>query len=448
MTKINPDLLTEQEWACTLYPPDMPDLSFVGQLKHSPTTGLTLQFATTLDDRYRADYTHLHGHTSTGIAVTLVGNFSTKRSGYNMRSGSAYQTSSGHPFHYVIFGRHFDNETIFHEFHFDIAGADEFFARTGSIALVPFGKKPLFSASAGPYEFTGRFVGSFHAMPPNLSDYIVSDNDDAMNQLQAAYNAILQQHEGFWPMIKKTARFSFSMSADKGVDVITAHKSCHAVADLFSILFFDPARLSRLIAVAKDEEGMPHEFEVFPWRLSEAGSLARAAEKRSHLFLPLNNHDVDLGKLLSNWMDASEKFSTTISMIQGSTALISESEILSKIVLNVAQLEGMAHEAKKHKLHKYQHGIDAHSSPPLSQFLKGLLGREVSELGEAISDLRNDIAHMGRPRTYLDKMSFRQKYNVCLALEAIVMGYILDQIGASKESITKYQKTLISIAQR
>ncbi|NYF34480.1 HEPN domain-containing protein [Stenotrophomonas sp. JAI102] len=447
--KINPDLLIEQEWACTLFPADHPELAFPGVLKHSPTSGLTLQFATPIDARYDEDYHHLHGYTSAGVAITLVGNFSTKTAGLNLRSGMAYHTSKGHPFQFAIFGHHFAADSAFIEYTFDIAGADAFFARSGSIALIPFGSEPLFRALSGSCEFSGRFTGTFNSLPPRLSDYILGNDDDAMAELQAAYTTIREKHQDFRPLIKKSAKFAFKLSIPDGADVMSAQRNCQAVADLFAILFFGPAKLSRLTATVKDEKGFPHEFDVFPWRLSEAGSLQRAADDKSYLHLPLNNLDVNFGELLSKWMQISDKFSTTLSIVQSSTTLISESEVLSRIVLNVAQLEGMAHEAGKHENQKkYQYGIDTYSSPFLSNFLKSLLRREASDLGKAISDLRNDIAHMGRPRTYLDKMSFRDKYAACLALEAVIIGYVLDQLGASKTSVEKYQKTLISMIQR
>lgn len=49
MAKIDQNLLIEQEWIGTFFPPDHPEKSFGGRLTYSPTDGLRLEYARPLE---------------------------------------------------------------------------------------------------------------------------------------------------------------------------------------------------------------------------------------------------------------------------------------------------------------------------------------------------------------------------------------------------------------
>src|SRR3546814_15463768 len=75
-----------------------------------------------------SDLNYLHGHTALGVPLTLVGQFSSDGHGFSFNHGMTYWTATNYPFHYVIFGHHFEDSDTFESFQFDISGVQEFFA--------------------------------------------------------------------------------------------------------------------------------------------------------------------------------------------------------------------------------------------------------------------------------------------------------------------------------
>lgn len=447
MTKIDQNLLIDHEWTGTFFPPGHPELSFGGKLIYSPTAGLCLEYARPYGIDVKQAWNYLLGHTSTGVALTLVGKFSSERAGLKIKHGVQYWTSTGHPFFYVLFGYHFDDKIKFDEFGFDISGAEEFFVPAGRKSHIKFSRSPVFTARTDVGEVSAYLNGSFQLIGGDVSGVLYDRNEVALNELQSAYAEIKARHSSFYPMLRKTLDYWFSFKSKQDISITDAYKTCESVANLFSVLFFGPARLTKFTALAKDQEGDPHSLEIFPAKLSDKGALEQALQERSYFYLPLNSRDIDIAALLPAWLRSGERFSTIVSTLQGSTGLISEHEILASIVLSVAQLEGMAKEAGKNgNREKFQHGIDHHASEKVRAKLKHLLNSEGDELGAAISDVRNEIAHMGRPKKYLDTLDFGKRYAVSLALEAVVAGYALDQIGVAKHARDKYQDTLIAQA--
>lgn len=445
MTRIDQNLLIEQEWTGTFFPPGHQELSFGGKLIYSPTSGLSLEYARPYGVDLQQTWDYLLGHTSTGVALTLIGKFSGKGNGINIKHGMHYWTSSGHPFLYVIFGHHFDDKTTFGEFSFDISGAEEFFVPAGHKSHVKFSHAPVFTAKVDAGEISAYLAGTFQPIGTNISEDLYDRNEAALDELQKAYAEIKEKHSDFYPMLRKTLDYWFNFRTEQEIGIIDAYQTCASVANLFSVLFFGPARLSKLAAVAKDRDGHPHVFEIFPAKLSDKGSLEQASRKKSYFHLPLNSKDIDIAALIPAWLRNCDRFATIISTLQGSTGLISEHEVLASIVLSVAQLEGMAKEAGKDgNKEKFQYGIDHHASDKVRAKLKTLLGGDVDELGVAISDVRNEIAHMGRPKKYLNTLDFDKRYTASLALEVVVAGYALDQIGVAKYARDKYQDKLIA----
>lgn len=91
---------------------------------------------------------------------------------------------------------------------------------------------------------------------------------------------------------------------------------------------------------------------------------------------------------------------------------------------------------------KYEYGLRNYASDKLRKRLAGLLNCAEDDIGEHVSDLRNDIAHVGRPKKLLQKIDQRQQFLISIALQAVVIGYALEEIGAAPRVREKYQDAL------
>lgn len=304
MAKIDSNLLIDQEWTGTFFPPDRQDLSFAGRLKYSPTNGLRLEFARPMDMAdHSLEWNYLLGHTSTGEPLTLVGKFSAEGNGLNIKYGMPYWTSTGYPFYYAIFGLHFDDTTTFDTFEFDIAGAQDFFASDGMKNRTPYSKTDIVTANCSVGVVKIIHSGKFDLVGDDLRVFLHSENMEALNELQQAYVEVRARHKEFQPYLKRSLDYLFRFVPQSDLTIPDAYGIIASVTDLFAVLSFEPAKLSRLSAIARDEDGQAHPMTVFPSMINDKATIERSQAKGSYHSLPLNNSDVDLGLLIANWLD-------------------------------------------------------------------------------------------------------------------------------------------------
>ncbi len=440
--KIDPNLLIDQKWVGTFFPPGKEELAFGGELSYSPTDGVRLQFAIPLERGFSESCPFLHGSVNGGMPCTLVGDFSPENSGYSMHNGYSYWTSTGRSFKYILFGAHCDEGTTFDSFQFDISGSQEFFGTASSKRLTPYKKGAIFGAEIDAGVVNVHHTGTFDFVPSDLRSILHDASQDALDELQSAYEQVKAHHPDFHPFLKKSLDYSFELKLEEETGVIPAYQQCAKISDLFSLLFFCPAKLSQFHAIGRDEDRRPYYLPVFPSTISEKDTIERSLAERDHHNLPLNVSDVDLAVLVSNWVREGDRFSTIVSMLQSQGSVISSYSVLSSIVLSATQLEDMAYQAGE-KNDKFGYGIKAFASNKLANHLAAVLRCVVSDLGNQVAGLRNEIAHVGRPKKILNSLTNRQRYQVCRALEAIVVGYALEKIGVTSASREKYQDSLI-----
>lgn len=443
LAKIDPDLLLEQEWTGTFYPPGREDLAFGARLAYSPTDGVRLTFAIPISKKFGASHRFLHGETASGIPCTVVGSFDPTKAGFSMHNGYSYRTAEkGYPLSYILFGAHVNDDTTFDAFQFDFTGSQEFFAPESLKRGIPFSREILLSASTAAGTVEVFHTGTFDFAPDDLRAVMHDRDEAALSDLQDAYQAIRTKHPGFHPFLKKTLAFSFHLKTTPEAVVIPACRACASVVDLFAILSFSPTRLSKLWAIGRDNEGRGYQLPIFPSMAADKDTVERCLTERSHHHLPLTMGDFNLAVTLPMWMNKADEFSTATSSIQSQGSTVSPHTVLASIVLSATQLEGIGHQVGQVK-DRFGYAARTYSSPKLLEEMTSALACSDQQLGEAISDLRNEIAHVGRPKKHLARLTTRQKYKVARALEVAVAGYILEQIGISTESRHKYQDSLI-----
>jgi len=328
MTKIDSNLLIDQEWTGTFFPPDRQDLSFAGRLKYSPTNGLRLEFARPMDMTDRSlKWNYLLGHTSTGEPLTLVGKFCAEGNGISMMYGMSYWTSTGYPFHYVIFGHHFDDKVTFDTFEFDIAGVQDFFAPDGMKSQIPYSKADIVTANCSVGVLKVIHSGKFEFVNNDLMVHFHSEDIEALNELQQAYIEVRTRHPEFRPYLKRTLDYLFRFVPQSDMTIQNAYSIIDSVTDLFAILFFEPTKLAGLSATARDEDGKPCQMMVFPSMVNDKATIERSQAKRNYSHLPLNNGDVNLGLLITKWLDQRDRYLAISSMLQSKVNVISDHEI-------------------------------------------------------------------------------------------------------------------------
>ena len=444
LANIDPNLLIDQEWTGTFFPPGRLDLSFAGRLRYSPTQGLQLEFARQMSkEDEEQKWAFLHGHTSKGVPLTLLGDFSSEGNGYSFSHGMSYWTSAGYHFQYAIFGYHFEEADTFDTFDFDLSGVQDFFGTEGMIDRTPHSMVEVVTSNNDVGKICVIHSSKMKFVGGDLKGVFHAENSEALEELQLAYDEVRDRHPDFLPFVKRRTDYLLRFVPAQELRVHDARKVIESVADLFAMLSFEPVKLKALSATARDNEGKPYVMKVFPSMFNDHATIKRSTSERSFHRLPLNNTDVDLGQLISNWLRHADSYSTVSSLLQSKVDVTSEHEIHGNIVLAATQLERIAiqHGATARK-QKYEYGLKNHASARLRNRIAVLLGCKEEDVGDAISDLRNEIAHVGRPRMLLSKIDPGRQYKISTALQTVIIGYALEQMGASVIARDKYQESL------
>lgn len=380
------NLLRDHEWTGTFYPPGRKDLAFADHLRYSATDGLKLQYAMPMDLADRdTQWNVLHGETSNGTPLTLVGKFSTKNSGYAFRHGQSYWTSSGHPFSYVIVGFHFQDDETFASFEFDVTGLEDFLAQKGQQELARHSKSPIVSAQieSGALDLIHR--GEFSPLGQDLRARLYADNEAALDELQAAYEQIRAKHSPFFPYLRKKLGYSFRFKPNAACGVMQALRQADVVAALLSLLRFSPTRLTSFFAVARDDAGHPHAMSVFSYRVDDTAAIELSRADRDYLSLPLNGGDLALGEAVEAWCSTPDRYSSMTSAVQNMSGKITAYEAHAAIVLAATQIEGIAiDDGRTGKEEKYSYPVSRYASVELQAVLAKLF-RAAFSMSESLS---------------------------------------------------------------
>jgi hypothetical protein len=133
-----------------------------------------------------------------------------------------------------------------------------------------------------------------------------------------------------------------------------------------------------------------------------------------------------------------------VSSLQTETGFRSEHSVHGELVMYATQLESISHTNKIDNLNKYEFPVNEFGTDKI----KGTLMRIFEcagekDFGKGIGCLRNEIAHVGKPKKLLPKLSMRDMVNISHLLRLTVIGYALNAIGIHKGVVTEYQDKIL-----
>lgn len=399
MTASESNLLENHEWVVTLYPPDHRELAFAGLLKYSPTEGLWLHYAIPYGFLPDNDIDCLHGCTTSGDPCTLIGNFKPYSAGYSFKHGQTFSKGKA-GFSYCIFGIHCNASDTFDSFTFDLAGVENFFGHAGYRRRTELPSGPIHSARYESGALEIQWHGKFEVEGVNVIDSLHSNKPDALEELRTAFINISSSHPGFYAYYKKEIDYSFHFRPDEDLQLKDGYAIGDSIANLFSLLSFAPIMMKNFYAIARDERGGPVSLPIFHFHITEKDTLSKILKAVDQPPYALEIADIDFEKVLKGWGEKKNNFSTMVSRIQCQGLLVANHDVLAGIVLSATQFEDIGRLARKASKEKYQYPIDRYASEALIEKLRLIFSCSAKEIGNFIGDLRNDIAHVGRPKKY------------------------------------------------
>ena len=143
---------------------------------------------------------------------------------------------------------------------------------------------------------------------------------------------------------------------------------------------------------------------------------------------------------MGGWLENSKKYSMIVSSLQSATGFSDWHSVHGELVLYATQFESISHSDKADSNKKYIHPVEKYGSEKVKSQLTTIFNNVgQSDYGKGIGDLRNEIAHVGKPQVLLSKLSLGDMVSISQYLHVTIIGYILTLLGINKNIINNYQ---------
>ncbi|WP_414618487.1 HEPN domain-containing protein [Serratia liquefaciens] len=407
---------------------------FPAKIEYSPYNGLILDYCIS-DSDSPMSCERLYGVLNTGEPCTLIGPFDFHHS--SMHLGKLRVLTGRHHFQILIFnGFHEKNEKIEH---CDLAlyGMQEFIHPQGFITQLKHSEKPLMTAQGADWKIDVINTATFNMIGDGLINIVNCQNDDALVKFKKDFSLTKELFPNAFFLLRNKLKFYFRYTNTVKKDVSEHIYELCKISGLFSILLDKPVIPEELhIKFSGSSEKKPCLFS----NSTEQRTIDLALSDINHHLLPLNWNQVDLHLILCNWLTIGDDYDSLSVTYQNETGYRTLHQAHADIILYATQLEAINLSLSGKTSEKYTGPIDKYASTSLKDKLEKAFSNFNSDpLGKNISALRNELAHVGRPKIMMKKMKIDDYIKIGLYLKVIVTSQLLSRLGLSKEQIERYQ---------
>lgn len=427
-------LLTVHTWSGEFFAPGDRDNRFFGEIEYSPEAGLVLTCRVFITKRLRLDGV-IHGELLSGEQCTVLGPFQAteteERLGRQSRNLKITAT-----FEFLLVGDLVAADEVYESASFSLSRMNDFFYAAGHSDREKYRKEPICTATASFGEIEFAYAATFISIF-DIGDHVFSESAEAMEALQVAFEKVESEHPEAMFMLKKDITCGGRMVFSSPRSLQEASSWIADLSNLFALITYGPV-FPLDIAVCK-ESGNGADISVYRSIYLDRRTVDAALSDVFHYHLPVKNSEVDLQEIVEKWVPVARNNPSTISRIQSGAMVRSEHSIHAEIVLLAVQLESISH-AAGHVSDKYEYPLRKYAHEKIHDGLQAALGKHsLAENGIAIGELRNEIAHVGRPRKWLNRLSVREFAAIERCLQLTIIGHLLGAIGIPVECIGEYQ---------
>lgn len=435
------ELFEEHSWIGEFFQENNYEHRFTGKLSYHPEKGVLLDYTYTSVVQL-SSVTHLHGVMANGDKCTLIGQFSPESAGLTLKDG--INTRSGKAgFLAIVFGEFISGSTQFNTVDFTLTGLQEFFFPKGYKDLVKYSNKPLISINTKYGKLSVGNNAKFGSLAKDVSSQIYTRNAEAQQKLAEAFTKIESEHSDAHFMLKQDISYSIKLESESGADIETFYDHITDIANLFALLVSSPVypdRIKFIVGSGVDKKSLV----FYPSMSLEKRVIELSLQERTNFYMPIKNSNVDLESVLSNWLDSPKNFSTLISRLQNETGYRSVHEVHGELVLYGTQFEAISYDEGA-KSQKYIYPLKTYASPEISNSINTIFTKVgCTDAGTGISSLRNEIAHVGRPKELIPKLSMRELVDISLYMQLTIIGKVLSELDIPDDVIFNYQNRYIA----
>lgn len=432
-------LFEERQWVGEFFVPGQYEKRFPGKIDYSIEDGVKLSYAIT-DKELPSESELVYGVLDTGDKCTLIGNFKPHRTGISVRNGLATRPGKV-KFYFLAIGDFLEPDEIFVDIYFSLTTLQEFFCPQGFKNHEKFSDQPVFSLQTDYGLINIGNTGSFEFLDDDITAQIYSRDDDALERLSECYKSVRKEYPDSFFMLKKDIPYRIHIVLDAGLTMRGLYGRIKEIADLFSLLIYDPVYPDSVTLVKHTDTSDRIRIELYPSLVRDKRTIKFATRERFHFLMPITKAKIDLGAVVKSWLGLYKKFSTIISSIQNETGFRDEHSLHGEIVLYAAQFESISHSSKVDGKQKYEYPLTTWGCKKITDGLGKLFStQDIAATGQQIGDLRNEIAHVGRPKELLSKLEMHDLALVSQYMQLTIIGFILDSIGVSESIVRDYQE--------
>lgn len=438
-----PNLLSTNNWTGEFFVPDSYEKRFPGELSYSPEKGVFLTYRI-IHQHTPLDSKVLHGILSTGEKCTLFGSFSTRSAGITMKNGLT--TNQGKTsFWCLAIGDFLSEDENFENCDFSLTNLQEFFYPSGTKNAVKYTDKPIYSVSTSFGKLDVGLAASFGSVGGDISSLIYSTDTNASEALNNAFQEVKNKFPESAFMHKEEIFYRIFLQFSSHLTIKSAYQHIESISNLFALLLYNPVYPESIKFKKKTINESPIILDIFPTTIINQSTIELTAQDDFHWLMPISKSTIAFNEIFSNWLRSPLSDSAVVLSIQNQTGYKNSHSTHGEIVLYTTQFESISYLAKEVAI-KYEYPLQHHASTKLKDGLKKIFNvGSIEEVAKGIADLRNEIAHVGRPKNWLEKLPLREQMKISQCLELTIIGYHLENIGIPKEIIYKYQDKYLAI---
>jgi len=432
---ISHDLFKEKKWFGEFFIPGRYEDRFSDEITYSPENGIILSYLIPKMEILN-ETNILHGILSSGERCTLVGNFNTKFSELSFKNGVIER--GDHRFLYLVIGNLLSEKDQFQTFNFSLTGLQEFFFPKGYKDLIKYSEKPLFSIDTeyGKIEIGNNALFGYLF---DISTHIYSRNKNALKELKECFETIQRKYTDAMFMFKKDIAYRIYVKLKNPYSIETICDYIFNIANLFSILIYSPVYPENICITKKINNSQISQLYIYPTMLLDRRTIDLILKERSHFDMPIMNANIDLSLVIEKWLNSSTDYSIIVSSIQHETGFRTPHTLHGELILYATQLEAISYsEGVTDK--KYEYPINKYGNENIRKGISTILKiAGENDIGKGISDIKNEIAHVGKPKRLLNSLSLKDLVYLSRYLQMTIIGFILTNLGIKREVINEYQ---------
>lgn len=409
---------------------------FSAKIEYTPYNGLFLDYCIS-DSKSPTSCKRLYGILNSGVPCTLIGDFDFNKGGLTWGNGVRVLTGQHH-FQILIFNGFYDENDSIEYCNLALHGMQEFMHPQGFITQLKHSLNPLLTAQSKDWKIDIINTATFGMVGDGLINVVDCNNEAALEKFNEDFTSTKTAFPSAIFSLRKNLRFYFRYTSSNPLDIRSNIHELMKMSGLFSILMDKPVIPEELhIKFVKDTKSHPCLFS----NGMEQRTIDLALTEISHHLLPLNWKQLNIATILANWFTIGDNFTSLSVTYLNETGYRTLHQAHADIILYATQLESINNSLGGKSSTKYTGPIDKYAPNIIKGKLEAIFKIfNSNSLGKNIADLRNELAHVGRPKILMAQMKINDYVEIGLCLKVVVTSHLLSCLGLSDAQIERYQQ--------